>query len=118
LVRELDDEDLTVRQKANKELAALGEGARAALQRERERTGSLELRLRIELLLRKLPALPVPKGEALRGLRGVELLEWIGDEEAKKVLTTLAQGDLADRLTLEARASLARLKARGSSARK
>ena len=45
----------------------------------------------------------------LRALRAVEVLEYIGTTEAKKLLMALAQGAAEARLTREAKASLKRL---------
>ena len=50
--------------------------------------------------------------ESLRAVRTIEVLEHIGDAEAKKVLESLAGGIDGARLTEEARASLARLNQR------
>ena len=47
--------------------------------------------------------------EALRGVRGVQVLETIANPEARKVLAVLAGGAAGARLTQEARASLERL---------
>jgi hypothetical protein len=49
--------------------------------------------------------------ERVQALRAVEVLEWIGTPEARKVLEALATGAPAARLTREARASLGRLPA-------
>ena len=47
--------------------------------------------------------------EALRGVRGVQVLEMIANPEARKVLAVLAGGAAGARLTQEAQASLERL---------
>jgi len=47
--------------------------------------------------------------ETLAQLRAVEVLEYIGNAEARKVLESIAAGALGTRLTEEAKASLARL---------
>lgn len=54
------------------------------------------------------PGLLVPAGDALRGVRAVEVLEHIGTPAAREVLQTLSTGT-ASRLTREAKAALERL---------
>ena len=69
---------------------------------------SPEARRRIGKLLDALAG-PVTAGEALRVLRAVEVLEYIGTPEAQAVLKELAQGAPEARLTQEAKAALDRL---------
>ncbi len=66
----------------------------------------LEVRRRLEQLLQRLPTGP----KQLQMLRAAEALEQIGTPEARKVLERLADGMPDTRLTLEAMASVARLR--------
>jgi hypothetical protein len=94
------------------ELRKLGWLAESALRKFLEGKPSLEARKRArELLDRAGKAELAP--EALRVLRGMEVLERIGTEPAKRTLQTLAAGTLESRLTREAKASLQRLTANG-----
>jgi RNA polymerase sigma factor (sigma-70 family) len=107
LLRDLDAEEFGVREEATKELERLGEAARPALLRERDRPGAgAEVRLRVKGILARLDP---PAGERLRELRAVEVLERIGDAEARRLLEALTQGAPEARLTREARAALGRL---------
>jgi HEAT repeat protein len=74
------------------------------------RRPSAEARRQLRRLLDKIdkhPLLP----EDWQALRAVEALEHIGSPAAVRLLTTLAKGVPDARLTREAKASLARLKA-------
>jgi hypothetical protein len=75
----------------------------AALKRE----PSLELRRRIEGLLSRIERGTPP--EELRDLRAVEVLEMVGNQEARQVLAELARGVAETRLADQARAAFARL---------
>ncbi len=108
MIVDLDSPRYPVRQKATAELARLGERARAALMRAVVRPVTLEVRQRIEGLLRQLNSTP-GSPERLRALRAVEVLEALGTPEARRVLEGLTDGDPEAPLTVEARASLERL---------
>jgi WD40 repeat protein len=108
LVAALDDHQFAARQEAEKELEILGPLAVPTLQNALDKTPSLEVRRRIELLLprakRRLPSAP-----ELQTLRAVEALEYIATPEARTLLKTLASGAADARQTTEAKAALARL---------
>jgi RNA polymerase sigma factor (sigma-70 family) len=106
LTRDLDNDQLAVRQQAAQELAELGDTAEPALRRGLQGTPSLELRRRIEQLLARLAEWPPDR---LRALRAVEVLEQSGTTEAQRLLQELARGAPAARLTQEAKAALQRL---------
>ncbi len=107
-VKDLGSAQFTVRDKASRELEALGERAYPVLKQELTGTPTLELRHRIERLLGKL-AYPLKSPDTIRELRAVEILEHIGTEQAGRVLRELGKGAPGSRLTEEARASLERL---------
>jgi WD40 repeat protein len=108
LVMGLDSNRFEERQKAADELEKLGRQAQGALERFLAGQPSLEARRRTEGLLDKID-FPITSPERLRVIRSVEVLEKIGNAEAKRLLQTLAQGIPGAELTEEAKAALARL---------
>ncbi len=109
-IRELDDERFATREQASAELAALGELAVPALKKALDRKPAAESVLRIRRLLEKQEQ-TILAPEELRSLRCVELLEMVGTSDARRVLTKLAEGATASRLSRESRAALKRLAA-------
>jgi WD40 repeat protein len=109
LIADLDGDGYERREKATRELAALGEGARAALEKFLAATTSAEARNRAQALLHGLTQ-PADLPEQLRLLRAVEILERIGTPDAGTALAELAGGLDGAKLTREARAALERLK--------
>jgi WD40 repeat protein len=108
LVKDLGNPSYTAREKATRELAALGHDAEDAL-RLALRTGTdLELRRRVERLLKRLEADVLPTRE----LRALMILEQIDSPEARKLLADLARGAPDAHFTKEARAALQRLSTR------
>jgi hypothetical protein len=108
LLADLGSDKFAVRQKATWELEELGELAAAALREQLGNNPALEVRQRIEALLRRLEE-PLTSPGLVRGLRAVEVLERIGNAEARQQLQALAKGAAGHRLTEEARAALGRL---------
>jgi WD40 repeat protein len=110
-IAELDDPRFATRERAARDLEAAGKAAEPLL-RERLNQGlSLEARRRIEQLIpRVVKARPRPK--ELAALRAIEILERIGNAEARELLRRLADGHARSSLTEQARAALARLTAR------
>jgi WD40 repeat protein len=113
LIRDLSSRRFLTRKKAMEELAKEGEMAELALRRTHAESLDLELRLRIEILLRGREGRE-PSPEVLRVLRAVQVLELIGSVEAKKVLAGLAGGAPEAWLTLEAKEAVKRLEGRTS----
>jgi WD40 repeat protein len=112
LIADLDSDRFDVRKQASTALEKLGEPVVPALQKALEGDPSEEVRKRIESLLAKTNR-NTPRGEALRSLRAIEVLETIGTPEARAVLQTLAQGVAEASLTRAAQGALERL-GRGS----
>jgi RNA polymerase sigma factor (sigma-70 family) len=110
LIAALDADDFAERQRANRELEALAEGAADELRQALRGQPTLEARRRIDALLARLQRTPV--GEQLQALRGIEALEQMESKEAREVLRQLAEGAPAARVTCEAQAACARLKMR------
>jgi hypothetical protein len=111
-IRELDSDQFAVRERAARELRALAEAAAPALRRALRGQPSAELRRRVGGLLVDLEEV---SSESLRRCRAVEVLEQVGNPEARQVLQTLARGAPEVRLTLEAKAALERLARRSAS---
>jgi hypothetical protein len=109
-VADLDSDRFADREDASRELLRLGLAAQPALRRVLEGRPSLEVRKRVERLLRDLETRPHP--EALRPLRALVVLEAVGTPEARQVLQTLAEGAPDAHWTEEARAALERLRRR------
>jgi RNA polymerase sigma factor (sigma-70 family) len=105
LIAGLDSDEFEVREKATKELAALGEPVQPALRQASKGPPSAEVRKRLEGLL---APHRVPTGEVLRVLRAIWVLERIGTAEARQILQALASGAMAPQ-TRAAREALERL---------
>jgi hypothetical protein len=106
LIADLDSDVFDRRQEAASELEKLGDLAEPALRAALNKQPSPESRRRLEKLI---------KGAEqsvgwLQALRAIEALEHIASPEAKQALQALAKGDPHMRRTLEAQASLKRLK--------
>jgi RNA polymerase sigma factor (sigma-70 family) len=108
LIRDLGGDDFPTRERAEAELAKLGEAARGPLEAALKGKPSLELTLRVRGLLKGLNT-HLPAGEEVRARRGVEVLEAVGTPEARKLLARLAAGPPNAVLTRDARAALTRL---------
>jgi WD40 repeat protein len=93
LIANLDSEDFTTRQSATDELANIADEAEPYLRKAIEVASSLENRKRLNDLLQKLKS----RGNSPRQrriLRGVEVLERIGNDESRKLASRVA-GDAA-----------------------
>jgi len=105
---ELDDEQFAVREKAMEELAQLGKFVEGPIRKALEDSPSVEARRRLIRLLDKLETTTFSP-ERARALRALEVLERMGNPEAKELLTELAKGAADAELTREAKAALDRL---------
>ena len=110
LIADLDDETFEKRDNATRRLEELGNDIAEVLQNARAASDSLEQQKRLDRLLAKLTGFG-PSPETRRGIRAVAALARIGGPEVRKILESLAKGPSDNPLTLEARASLARLAA-------
>ena len=109
LLKQLDDNEFAVRQKASQELEQLGEMAQPALQKTLASQPSAEVQRRVEALLNKLTRTMLTP-ERLRIQRAVMVLEQIGTAEAREVLDKLSKGAEGALLTEEAKAAKQRMK--------
>jgi hypothetical protein len=118
LLADLDSEEFEVRERATRELGALGELARPGLQKALEQKPSPEVRRRVQGLLEQLVGQKTSPEQlrAWREVRAVEVLELIGSPAAKQALADLARSNPETNLTREAKASLKRLAFRKATA--
>ena len=113
LVQNLGSEDFQTREAAVRDLEAIGAEARPAIQEAAAKSASPEVVKRAEGLLARFDG-PPTRGDDLRVIRAVEVLEGIGTAGARAVLAKWAAGPPMHRQTTEALAALARLKASGA----
>jgi len=106
-VADLDSDMFRVRERATKDLEALGHAAAPALQKALAAGPSAETRRRIEQLLARKPAV-ASQPDHLRRLRAMQVLERIGTPQARGILTDLGAGLPLAPETKEAQAALAR----------
>jgi hypothetical protein len=100
-----------VREKATSELARLGEMAEPFLRKTLQGPASLEVQRRVGLLLSKLEKAKLSP-EQLRTLRAFEVLEAIGNSDARQMFEAHLEQGAAGRLGIEAQACLQRLQRR------
>ena len=104
----MDSDGIKVREAALHALAQADRQVEPALRQTLAGKPSLEMRRRIEDLLRQL--LKNPSANTLRSLRAIAVLEHIGTPEARQVLQTLARGASAARETQAAADALKRIR--------
>jgi WD40 repeat protein len=110
LLADLDADSFDAREKAMRDLEAMGEVAEAGLRKALKDNSSLEAGKRIEELLQKISKTST-SGEKVRSSRALEVLEQIGSDDASALLSKLAGGAESASLTQQAKASLERIKA-------
>jgi sugar lactone lactonase YvrE len=114
LIADLDNDDSDVRDKATDDLKQMGKAAEPAIREALKGRTSAEVRIRLELLLDKVPGV---QGEPLRIGRATEALEFSGSPAAKELLTTLAKEAVKPEMKAEAKAALERLAKRPDSSK-
>jgi RNA polymerase sigma factor (sigma-70 family) len=110
LIRDLDSDEFSKRDKATEELGRLEDKADGALRKALDGQPSVEARRRMERLIEKLDG--VNASEKMRTLRALGVLERIETSEGRELLELLAKGDADAWLTKEAKAALERLEKR------
>jgi WD40 repeat protein len=106
-----------VREQARRDLEQYGDVAIAPLRLVLDGKPSLEVRQRIENILRKLEGLPL-EGETLRAVRAIAVLETIAAPAARELLGTLARGAPGARVTEAAQQALERGRQLGKGSKK
>jgi WD40 repeat protein len=107
LIAELDSPEFERREAARRQLTAFGEAAVPALRAALRAGPSAQQRRSVEQILGAVRGARSP--EALRNLRAVEVLERVGNAEARELLEKLADGVPEARLTREAKVTLERV---------
>ncbi len=108
LIKDLDSKKYPVRRQATAELEKLGKFAEKALADALQKPASLEAKVRIERLLRRLAGLALTP-EQLRAWRALEVLEHLGSPDARGVLEMIAKQEPDDLIRREAQNILDRL---------
>lgn len=108
LIADLDVARFQVREQATKELETLAERAVPAVRKTLAGNPSLEAKRRLDTLLDRLENASLSP-ETIRHVRAVEVLESIGNPEARRLLDKLATGPAEMRLTQEAQTAVNRL---------
>ncbi|MBN9121572.1 MAG: hypothetical protein J0I06_20895 [Planctomycetes bacterium] len=111
-LKELDADAFDVRDRATDELVKLGALAVDGVQALASNAPNDEVRYRARLILRKLNGDGQPVSAAGRTARVVRVLERAGTSEARVLLGKLADGEFGPDVAPDARAALARLKAK------
>ncbi|HEV3259357.1 MAG TPA: sigma-70 family RNA polymerase sigma factor [Gemmataceae bacterium] len=110
LLADLDSEEFAVREAASKALLGLDQQAKPYLEETLKSAKSAEVRTRVRRILEQQQRAAIPS-EQLRQIRGVMVLELIGDGKSKNLLKKWAGGPAGTMLTMEASAALKRLEA-------
>ena len=108
-VAALKSEDFQTRQRAERDLEAIGPEAVPTVREAAEKGATPEVRKLAAAVLAKLEG-PPTRADDLRALRAVEVLEFLGTPPARDILKKWASGPAGARLTTEASAALERLK--------
>jgi WD40 repeat protein len=110
-LQDLDSDVFATREEAVRKLREYGARAEPALRRELASGASLEMRLRIQRILDSITP-PLQRlrlsGEALRGVRAIEVLERVGTAEPRALLRAWSEQGSDVRLATEARLALER----------
>jgi hypothetical protein len=110
LVKDLDDDDFFVRERASADLTKMGAIAVPPLQKALKETGSVEVARRITAILGKEVLDDTgPSPEFRHKLQAIRVVERVSSSEARQALARLAQGPLEAGLRSEIKLSLARL---------
>jgi len=106
LIDELDSPVFATREAASKELSAAADTVAGELKKAAAGATSAEQRQRLDRLLKSAGE---TSPDQLRRVRAVEVLERAGTDSAKRLLSDLATGAAAARMTKEATSALGRL---------
>src|SRR5262249_25436684 len=93
LIADLNSNQFSARENAEKELEKMGGVASGALRQALQARPSAEVRRRLEQLIDKQDREAVsPSPDQIRALRAIEVLELVGTPEAQQLLKSLAKG--------------------------
>jgi WD40 repeat protein len=108
LIDSLDHRNFSVRETSHRDLERLGDLCAEHIRKALSHEPSPEARRRLELLLVRIDSQTL-SDEEIRYWRAIEVLEFIGNEEAKQILERLRQGTADSFVTREAVAALLRM---------
>ncbi len=109
-IANLDSDEFEMREKATEDLRRVGVAAEAALVLTFEQERSQESRSRSTALLNEIAKKNgIRPAESIRSIRALEVLEWIGSEQALDYLRQLAAGAAEAEITHAASSSLDRI---------
>jgi hypothetical protein len=112
LIKDLDSDVFARREEASKKLREYGTKAERALRRELAGAASPETKRRLESVLEAIGPLVLRlplTGDALRGVRAIEVLERVATPEAQTLLQAWAEQERDERLAAEATTALERI---------
>jgi len=109
LIKDLDADDVKARDDATSSLEEIGEPAAEPLQKLLDGSPPLEVRTRAQRIIDHLKT-GTAAANVLRGLRALEVLEWIGTDNAAQLLHTYSRDEKTPGLAQEAKFALERLK--------
>jgi WD40 repeat protein len=104
LIKALDSDQFPIRDKAMRELEAMGDVIAPTLQAALDRNPTLELKQRLEALLVRFSS-----SQRIYTVRIIQLLEQLGTPQAREMLERLSRGEREAQMTREAGAALMRL---------
>jgi hypothetical protein len=110
LLADLGSDKFAVREAASKALQGLDQQAKPYLEATLKSTASAEVRVRVEKILKQQRGVAITS-EQIRQIRGVMVLEMLGDGESKNLLRRWAGGPVGALLTMDASVALKRLEA-------
>lgn len=110
-IGDLDAPSFQRREEAVRKLIELGQVGKAAVLDALKDPPTLERKRRLQTIVTSFDKILPPRGERLRGLRAVSILQRIGTPDAQRLLERLAKGDDMQCPTREAKAALQRLAA-------
>ncbi len=110
VVAELDNDDLSARDKAQKDLREMGLTALSALHQAVAKGAAGEMLIRIKVLIEELEGPALKNSDVVRRLRAIQILDQIGTPAAMRVLESLAKDSPSHRERVEAARALKRLK--------
>ncbi|CAN5487801.1 hypothetical protein BH10PLA2_BH10PLA2_08080 [soil metagenome] len=110
LIALLDDKNFNVREKAQKQLEALGTSALQAIRNAREQKNSPEVKRRLGRLMERILSTEILAG-TLRRLRAIQVLEKVNSADTRNCLTHLAASSASALEKEEVQAALERIKA-------
>jgi WD40 repeat protein len=113
-ILDLDDDEFAVRERASRELAGYGSTAANELQAALSKAESPEACQRLERLVAAATDMTITQSAELQARRAISVLERIGGDRARRLLSYLATGVPAARQTRHAADALQRLAARKS----